>query len=259
MSRIFRILVLMALSLAIIPIASAQVSGTTTANVAVYSAPKTFAPVFDSIPANTNVTVEARDLNSTYFFVRIGQQEGWIPASFINVFGAVPQGTASGFVNTDFLNVRWEPNFSRAPIKQLEEDDVVIVSGRDESGNWYFVQRPDNRFGWVSARYITVTAGNAAGLPIWQGVDAYTDYDDEPAENTNDEAQGIIAMDAPVLVNIWSGATATQIGTVSAGTNVTVIAATNSGELFYLIRLPDGRLGWVRAIAVSVSEAVPQI
>ena len=61
MSRILRIIVLMALSLAIIPIASAQVAGATTANVAVYSGPKTFAPVFDSIPANTNVTVEARD------------------------------------------------------------------------------------------------------------------------------------------------------------------------------------------------------
>ena len=257
MFRFLRFVLVAALSLAAIPVVFAQSSGTTTVNVAVYSAPKTFAPVFDSIPANTTLTVEARDLHSTWFFVRFGSQEGWIPASFINVFGAVPQGTASGFVNTDFLNVRWEPNFSRPAIKQLEEDDVVIVSGRDESGTWYFVQRPDNKFGWVSARYITVTAGNAAGIPVWRGVDAYVN--DDPVDNPNDEAPGIIVMDVPVLVNIWSSATATQIGTVTTGTSVAVIAASNPGELFYLVRLPDGRLGWVRAIAVSVTEAVPQV
>lgn len=256
--------VLLALTV-LVPASSAQdntiqvnVTGITTANVAVHSAPKSFAPVFDSIAVNTTVLVEARDLNSTWYFVRNGQQEGWINALFINVNAPVPQGTASGYVNTDELNVRWEPNFSRVPITQLERNDVVIISGVDPSGSWYFVQRPDNRFAWVAARYITVTAGNVAGAPTWMGVD-YVDTTDSDDSSTAEPVIGTVTMNTAVRTGIFTIAPDVIVGTLQQNDTVTVLAASGNDDIYYLVRLPDGVLGWAPSNTIYIDRPVNTI
>lgn len=237
------------------------VPGRTTGNLNIRSGPKPFAPAFDTITAHTDVTVLARDLNSTWFFIRAGEKEGWISASFLDVFGQVPQGTASGTI-TGTVNVRWSPNFSLEPITQLEEGDVVIISGQDETGSWYFVERPDDKFGWVSANFINVTAGNIAGAPIWMGVESVDlNSDDDDTVSTPMARPGVLNNNAAMFIRIANPINRTQIRTLNNGQSVTVLGLTVTSEniAYYLVRTADGTLGWVVTTAININGSVPEI
>ena len=48
----------------------------------------------------------------------------------------------------------------------------MTVDGRDDSGQWARAALPGGTFGWVAARFLTLTADQYAGLPVVDGAGA---------------------------------------------------------------------------------------
>ncbi|MED4585565.1 SH3 domain-containing protein [Brevibacillus choshinensis] len=147
----------------------------------VYATPDASTPAIGQLHAGENVTV-------------ITQQNGWIqfPYDGVNAWfstdeGAVPTLPASGTgsnssstgspeqppvsptppapakqtakVNTDGLNLRSEANTTSAIIGTLAIGSTLTIS--EKQGEWYRVQAPDGKTGWVAGWLITVSQPTA--------------------------------------------------------------------------------------------------
>lgn len=69
--------------------------------------------------------------------------------------------------NASVLNVRTGPGVNYNVISQVRRNDVLVLSQRNADTSWVRASTATGVNGWVSARYITVTAGNINSLPIF--------------------------------------------------------------------------------------------
>jgi len=69
-----------------------------------------------------------------------------------------PPSVVSGTVSViaERLNVRSGPNLSEKVVSLVYEGDILTVKGASASAQWWYVELPDGKFGWVMARFTTV-------------------------------------------------------------------------------------------------------
>lgn len=76
---------------------------------------------------------------------------GWVFAEYLSVRDeAIGEGTISG----NGVNIRIEPDLSSDVITKLNKGEKVDVFER--SGDWYKIQLPEQKYGWVFNQYIIV-------------------------------------------------------------------------------------------------------
>lgn len=171
----------------------APVSGTTSAQVNVRSAPSSNANALGLLPAFTSVQVIGRDSSDQWLMVIYppnSSTTGWVAASFIKLEGReiaslpVMQASApdlplptplepSPTVNPYFatikntINVRSGPASAFDSLGMIEAGKVVILNGRNQTNTWYRIYYPvgTEQVGWVAAAY--VDAPNLQGLPYY--------------------------------------------------------------------------------------------
>lgn len=136
---------------------------------------------------NTPLTIFARNTDSSWVKVTTSNNiQGWVRSKYVDVtsgdINAVPiltennpiptpippasQNYAQGFVNTGALNIRSIPNpTNNVPIIFAYQNTTVHIIGRTGDSSWVNVA-VNGVLGWARSRYITVTSGNIADVPI---------------------------------------------------------------------------------------------
>jgi uncharacterized protein YgiM (DUF1202 family) len=264
--RVFLLLLLSLLVLLLAPVAVAQTTeptGYLPQETPIRSGPTRLAPQYTvTFAAGTTVNVIARNYETTWYFVRRtgnALAEGWIEAQYlVRNDDIVPQGTAAGNVINQPLNLYLQPNSANSPVRTLSVGTEVVVSGKDSSGTWFFLQRPDGAFNWAPASGVTLTVGNPVGIPIWYTVPSVP-YTDSGDGSTGQLYLGTTISSANMVVRIYGQGQQQIVATLPAGQNVSVIAFTNVDNGYYLVQLDTGLLGWIAEASLSVNAQVPEI
>jgi uncharacterized protein YgiM (DUF1202 family) len=223
---------------------------------AVYAAPTTVSGSIDALPQGTVVNVVVRDAQTDWYFIRAnnGQVEGWVSSATVTFNGNVPQGTAQGPVTADTLNLYQSPRNNASVLTTLPGGEQVIVSGQDATGTWYFLETfEDDNFYWAPAQYIRLNLGNPNGIPTWNTVNSEAFV---PGATT---FTGTTTQQANVYTRVYGDALPQPFFALGANQSVDVIAFTGVRNGYYLVRLADGRLGWMDAAALNVPGDVPEI
>jgi uncharacterized protein YgiM (DUF1202 family) len=71
------------------------------------------------------------------------------------------QPGAQAVVTAQALNVRSGPGLNYSLQHLVYSNDQLIV--QSSSGDWLYVQLPDNSYGWVMSRFVSVTNTGAQG------------------------------------------------------------------------------------------------
>jgi uncharacterized protein YraI len=71
-------------------------------------------------------------------------------------------------VQAVFLNFRTGPSTNNSIIAAYPRNTMVTLSGRNNAGNWLYVQVPNGQLGWMSAGYLA-TSYPVNALPIVSG------------------------------------------------------------------------------------------
>lgn len=128
---------------------------------------------------NTPLTIFARNTDNSWYKVTTASNiQGWVRSRYVNVtsgdINSLPiiteeqpaPVTAQGYVNTGALNIRSVPSpFYNIPLRFILRNTNVNIIGRNADQSWYQVS-VDNTLGWVRSKYITVSNGNIASLPV---------------------------------------------------------------------------------------------
>lgn len=222
----------------------------------VYAAPTTVAGNLQTLPDGTVVDVVVRDAQTDWYFIRAnnGQVEGWVRSTAVEFSGTVPQGTAQGPATTDTLNLYDAPMNDASVLNTLPGGEPVIVSGQDTTGTWYFLETyEDDNFYWAPAQYVRLNIGNPNGIPTWNTVSS------EQFVPGGTTFNGTTTQQAGVFTRVYSTDAPQAFFTLDANQQVDVIAFTDVREGYYLVRLADGRLGWMDSAALTVTGNVPEI
>ena len=75
-----------------------------------------------------------------------------------------------GMITVDNIKLRSGPGFLFDTVSLYPNGDRVLVYGRSQGDNWYFVQTSDSRSGWMKMEFVAL-AGSMDDLPVI----AYTD------------------------------------------------------------------------------------
>jgi uncharacterized protein YgiM (DUF1202 family) len=143
--------------------------------------------------------------------------------------------------NTSILS---EPNKDAAQVAILESGQTAVVMGAAPNGKYWAIQSAylQNGMGWVSAADVTVE--NAANAPVLaEGPTGALPTDQMPfiTATTNLNVRKNPDMNSLRLAVIKIGETAPAVGKSEDG-------------LWYAIKLPDGRTGWVSKDYVTLEN-----
>lgn len=72
----------------------------------------------------------------------------------------------TGIVTVPNLNVRWGPGLEYGYVGAVYQGDEVLILQRTPSTDWLEVKTPDDKQGWVGAKFIGKIKGNLNGLPV---------------------------------------------------------------------------------------------
>jgi hypothetical protein len=73
----------------------------------------------------------------------------------------------TGTVNIESLRIRAAPSVSGKLIARAKQRQIVYVYGESNDGNWLFVEYQNNKFGWTSREFITMTLPSGEHLPFF--------------------------------------------------------------------------------------------
>jgi len=191
--------------------------GTTTTQVNVRAETSTASDNLGTISQFSKVQIIAQDASASWYqivYASAPNGTGWIRAEYVKVDAAaeipvieavsgVGEGV-SGLV-IQKINVRSGPGTTFAALGELNPNDVVFISGKDESGAWMqieFASALDGK-GWAALEFLKVE--NTDSLPVIGGVRPT----EEVVENVNTPQTNVSSsampdgdsMDAP-LANI---------------------------------------------------------
>lgn len=169
------------------PIASGGVSGVR--GSAIRTGPYLGASFIAVARPETALSFVARNRSEgifTWYLVNFGEgnsRQGWVSGRYLNLTGtpeALPE-QGSIFDNIDgapdvgvrgqtraAMNLRVRPSQRTAVLGQVPWGDTVIIIGRTVQGGkdfWYHVRWQD-KLGWISAAYVTVSAGDVRNVPV---------------------------------------------------------------------------------------------
>ena len=155
--------------------------GTTTTQLNVRAQPSTAAESVGQLPIFSKVQIVGKDSGESWWMILYPSAPngvGWITAQYVQteskpdvpVIAGQPGTGASGNVGTGTVvsqvNVRSGPGTDFDTIGTLNENDVVLLTGKTPNGVWVqfeFPGGPDGR-GWISAAFLQ--AEGIESLPI---------------------------------------------------------------------------------------------
>ena len=144
--------------------------------------------------------------------------------SFAVAAYANAEGSKTGVVKGDILNIRKSPSTSADILEQLEKGmSVTVVSSKD---GWYKVSYKGIT-GWVSSEFVTVKQVSSQSATI-----------KEDNVNLRENA----STDSLVL------------RTFKKGTSVSVLSSSGN---WYKVRTSDGKVGWVFSDFINANQLVP--
>jgi uncharacterized protein YraI len=90
------------------------------------------------------------------------------PQALAPVAGPLPEGGLQVEAGSN-LNVRQEPTTNSPIIARITTGTIVSLDGRDPSQQWVRGTLPGGTKGWMSVRFLIITAQQVVSLPIVQG------------------------------------------------------------------------------------------
>lgn len=154
------------------------IEGTTTTQVNVREETSTTSENLGVIPQFTAVQVSGQDATGTWYRIVYSESpsgSGWVRAEYVqvNAPAEIPvilpsTGSGSGVSGLVIqrINIRSGAGANFESLGFLEQNDVVLVTGRDASGLWLqieFSDSPDG-IGWASAEFLQVE--DIESLPV---------------------------------------------------------------------------------------------
>lgn len=166
--------------------AQATVQVTTTADVNLRAEPRANTQILTVIPAGTALPAIGRNQPTTWIQVTFADQTGWIVASFLTASGnlrtlpvtvgqtaptstaagsAAPTEGVTGTVRFNGLSVRQLPSATSNKLGMLSAGTVVVLTGRQGSGNSLWVRFSfQGQDAWL-AGWLLKIAGDVNSLP----------------------------------------------------------------------------------------------
>lgn len=187
---------------------------------------------------------EAAPVNSSWYKIteQTTKKTGYVYADYVRAESSQsdkPAAGSTGYVNTDFVNLRKGAGTNNAVIVCMREKTAFTLLSETPTNNWYNVKLSDGTTGWVIQDYITIN--KSSGTP-----------DPQPGGNAS---TGYINTD---YVNLRKGA-----GTGNAvvicmreKTTFTLISETPTNN-WYNVKLSDGTTGWVYKDYVTLNQSSP--
>ena len=175
---------------------------------------------------------EAAPVNSSWYKIteQTTKKTGYVYADYVRAEASQndnPASGSTGYVNTDFVNLRKGAGTSNAVIVCMRENTKFTLLSETPTNNWYNVKLSDGTTGWVIKDYITINQSSGSTDP-------------QPSGNAS---TGYVNTD---YVNLRKGA-----GTGNAviicmreNTKFTLLSETPTNN-WYNVKLSDGTTGWV--------------
>ncbi len=201
--------------------------------------------------------VIGKNSNSTWYQIILQGGSGWVSGSYLTVTNAhtvpVTYGNAQqvvvagGLVNTGALNIRSVPSpVNNIPIVYVLRNTPLTITGRNADSTWVKVTTSNNVQGWVNSRYVTVTSGSIASLPI------LTEGNPTPTPQPSGYAQGQVNTGALNIRSIPSPVNNIPLTYILRNTTVNVIGR-NADSSWYQISV-NNTVGWVRGSYITITN-----
>jgi len=146
-----------------------------------------------------------------------------IAALLCSIFpGAVFAQERIGKVAGDNVNLRQGPGTQHARITSLSADQYVTIIG--EKDNWFQVKIADGRIGWIAGWLIN---------------------------DRNESLEKAVVKGSVVNIRKGPGTEYGVTGQVKSGAVLTILKSENN---WYLVKLPDGKQGWIANWLVTVNR-----
>ncbi len=147
------------------------------------------------------------------------------------------------------LRLRSGPDTSFGQVGLVPNATVLPVIGKNAQGNWLYVDFNGTR-GWVAGWYTSIQ-GDLAAVPVVSNDGGGA----APAPPAPDEPTNPGDVTALASTNIrmrsGPGTDYSQVGTVSAGNTVPILARNSSAN--WLLVLNNGQTGWIAAWLVTIN------
>jgi len=160
--------------LAVPPSTAAPIEGITLTQVNVRGEPSTASASLGMLAASSRVQVLGKDPSGNWYQVlypTAAEGKGWVAAQYVQVkdreaLPALVLAPEPSGVITQPVNIRSGPASAFDALGILNPNDVVILTGRDESGLWLRIRAPNlpQGYGWVAAAFVRSEA--LQSLPI---------------------------------------------------------------------------------------------
>ncbi|HMT21743.1 MAG TPA: SH3 domain-containing protein, partial [Promineifilum sp.] len=148
----------------------------------------------------------------------------------------------TAFVTNDPVPVYAGADRGYALVGRAQPGDVLSLNGRNDAATWVHVYLPDGRAGWAAADSSFLPSASLNDLPI------LTPFLDAPPPNL-----------APFfLVYTGPGFLYEPIDSVAEGQSLGIVGRTADSR-WVLVRLADGREGWIAAEIVQIGEALANV
>ena len=191
-------------------------TGTVTAeSLRLRSEASTSSSTLAQAPKGSTVTVE-EDVGNGWYKVTYDNKTGymsgeWLTIVFPDTAAASPIGTAT--VTANSLRLRSEASTGSATLAQAPKGSTVTVE--EDAGNGWYKVTYDNKTGYMSGEWLTITLSSGEVLPAARGVEA-------------EQTRGLITTG---ILNIRSGAGTNydKVGTLRIGTVVDIVADLGNG------------------------------
>ena len=151
---------------------NAPVQGTTTTQVNVRAETNTASETLGVIPAFTPIQIIGKESTGNWMQIIYENNAGWVRAEFVQVDASVEiqivglesgQPVGRSGVVTSGINVRSGAGTQFESIGVLTQNDVVVVTGKSESGAWMQI-RFIGEIGWVASEFLQIE--NIEEVPV---------------------------------------------------------------------------------------------
>jgi uncharacterized protein YraI len=253
--------------------AQAVVQVTTTADVNLRAEPRANAEILTVIPAGTALPAIGRNQQTTWIQVTFTDKTGWVSASFLAASGnlrtlpvtvgqTAPTPTAgggaaqtegvTGTVRSNGLSVRQLPSVTSNKLGLLPAGTVVVLTGRQGSGNRLWVRFSfQGQDAWLAGWLLKIT-GDVNSLPAIepQGAAPTTPAPQGGQPGTNQATLVFVNQLATTLHIVVQGPTPID---VNIGPNSTLLFTVTPGK-YVLSASAEGRIGVNRPVTLNAGD-----
>ena len=186
---------------------------------------------------------EAAPVNSSWYKIteQTTKKTGYVYADYVRAEASQndqPASGSTGYVNTDFVNLRKGAGTSNAVIVCMRENTKFTLLSETPTNNWYNVKLSDGTTGWVYKDYVTIEKPSS----------------DTPDPSPSDKlSTGYVTED---YVNLRKGAGTGNavIVCMRQNTAFTLVSENPSGD-WYNVKINDGTTGWVIKTYIKINPA----